>query len=199
MQDARSRFVRIGPSILLALAALGCASQSVAADNRPIEYLDETTGATVTTVGRPLVFIRDSSRAIETGAEYITLAPARIDRSGRIQYVLVAYLWSVGTGADLPAANADRLLIEAGAQTLTLQSIGHSVSDLGVQQPIHPPPLGTAIPYFYIVDIPTYRAIATRQKVNLQLPGTPIRTYTIFDDHFRAFAEFVRAISALDE
>ena len=128
------------------------ASYAVAADNRPIEYLYESTGATVTTVARPLIFIHADSRASENGAEYLTLAPARIDRSGRIQYVLVAYLWSVG-GADPAGATANHLLIEAGEQTLTLQSIGHAASDLGVHQPIYPPPLGPAVPYFYLVNI----------------------------------------------
>jgi hypothetical protein len=189
---------RVRRGLLLGAALAGFASYAVAADNHPVEYLDDTTGATVTTVARPLIFIRADSRASQNGAEYLTLAPARIDRSGKIQYVLVAYIWSVG-GADPAGANADRLLIEAGEQILTLQSSGHAASDLGLHQPIYPPPLGTAVPYFYLVNMATYRAIATSTRVSLQLPGIPPRTYTIFEDHFRALAEFVRTVSALDE
>src|SRR5450432_1663438 len=152
MRRAPFRTEKVRRSLLLAATLAVVASYAVAADNRPIEYLYESTGATVTTVARPLIFIHADSRASENGAEYLTLATARIDRSGRIQYVLVAYLWSVG-GADPAGATANHLLIEAGEQTLTLQSIGHAASDLGVHQPIYPPPLGPAVPYFYLVNI----------------------------------------------
>lgn len=66
------------------LTALGAAvgDCSVApARSGPAEYLDENTGATITTVDQPLVFAVERNDVAANLRDYVTLAAAAVNRS----------------------------------------------------------------------------------------------------------------------
>ena len=60
----------------------------------PREYLDQTTAATVIIVARPMVFAHEKPELAVHMRDYVTLAAATIDRSGKTDYVVIAYFWS---------------------------------------------------------------------------------------------------------
>ena len=100
---------------LTAFVITAGAAVALAAANQPLEYLDEETGATVTVVGRPLVFVHDRSGFLGPAGDYVTLAAAAVNQSGKITYVLIAYFWWSGVPpkAELAPAAVDPLALQA--------------------------------------------------------------------------------------
>ena len=96
--------------LLQALAA--CAATPV--DNRPTEYLDEKSAATVTVVRHPLVLARERRELAANTRDYVTVAAAAVNRSGKITYVLIVYVWStVDVRGAARAAAPDTLVLAA--------------------------------------------------------------------------------------
>ena len=93
--------------LILAMLLACCATAVAAADLEPTEFLDERTGATVTVTHEPLVFALERSIFAANARDYVSLTAAEVDRSGRIQVYLIAYIWSTidrrnhGTQAEL--------------------------------------------------------------------------------------------------
>ena len=90
--------------VLLALHLAGCTVAPQAEDGSR-EYLDETTAATVTVRGRPLVFARERPELAVHARDYLTLLPVDVNRSGRHAQYFFGYLWST---IDKRAAGEDR-------------------------------------------------------------------------------------------
>ena len=99
-------------SLLTPLGALLLLSSGAIARDAPppTEYLDETTGATVTVVDRPLVFARERNERAANLRDYVTLSAASVNRGGKVEYVLVAYLWSTLDPRFAPTVGADSLV-----------------------------------------------------------------------------------------
>ncbi len=83
---------RVAASAATVNLLIGCA---VTPDPQsPREYLDQTTAATVIIVARPMVFAHEKPELAVHMRDYVTLAAATIDRSGKTDYVVIAYFWS---------------------------------------------------------------------------------------------------------
>jgi hypothetical protein len=183
---------------LTALVITAGAAVALAAANQPLEYLDEETGATVTVVGRPLVFVHDRSGFLGPAGDYVTLAAAAVNQSGKITYVLIAYFWWSGVppkSALAPAA-LDPLALQADDQGIQLVLRGASAREVGIGVPVHPPRLGGATPYVYAIDLPTMRFIAESHHLALHIEseGTSLN-YELFEDRRVALKEFVRSMN----
>jgi hypothetical protein len=173
-------------------ACIVATTLAIASGGRPTEYLDEGTGATVAVVGKPLVFARERSGF---GRDYVTLAAAAVDQSGRLSYVLVGYLWSVGTAPppeDAPLAAA-RLTLQADDRRVELSRQSLTPRQLGIGVPVHPPPLGSAIPYLYVTDLATVQLLADSSRLSLVTQSQDASAnYRLFEDGRRALKEFVQ-------
>jgi hypothetical protein len=186
---------------LTALLITAGAAVALAATNQPLEYLDEETGATVTVVGRPLVFVHDRSGFLGPAGDYVTVAAAAVNQSGKITYVLIAYFWWSGVppkGALAPAA-ADPLALQADDRGILLVLRG-TAREAGIGQPVHPPRLGAATPYAYAIDLPTMRFIAESHQlaVHIESEGTSPLNYELFEDRRVALKEFMRRMNGND-
>ena len=106
MSRFRSLLTPLGALLLLSTGAIARDAPP------PTEYLDETTGATVTVVDRPLVFARERNERAANLRDYVTLSAASVNRGGKVEYVLVAYLWSTLDPRFAPTVGAD------GAETV---------------------------------------------------------------------------------
>jgi hypothetical protein len=162
---------------LMALVFTAGAAVALAAANQPLEYLDEETGATVTVVGRPLVFLHDRSSivgfpsTVVFSGDYVTLAAAAVNQSGKISYVLIAYFWSLG-GPRNPAAAAagvDPLALQADDRGIQLALLGASAREVGISVAVYRPPIAGATPYVYAIDLPTMRFIAESYHLALHI------------------------------
>src|ERR1700738_1763941 len=105
--------IRHLPVITMGIAvALGaCASATVS----PGEYLDEATAATITVVAKPLVFAHERPELAAHSRDYVTLAGAAVNRTGKIDYFIFAYFWSTldRRATDNTTATVDDLTIAA--------------------------------------------------------------------------------------
>jgi hypothetical protein len=181
-----------------ALVILFATATAAASGKLPREYLDEQTGATISVVREPLVFVHERSGAPGTG-DYVTIAAASVDQSGDISYVLVTYCWSVGmarsTGGSL-CADAP-LVLQADDRRIEIASRKSSAREAGIGVPIHRPPFGAATPFVYTTDLSTLRLLAETHHLSLRLGGesAPL-DYELFEDQLSALREFVRSATA---
>ena len=77
---------RAARAVILAVALSACTTLPGTAD--PEEYLDPETAATISIVGKPLVFAHERPERAAHMRDYVTLAAAAVNRSGKTDYVL---------------------------------------------------------------------------------------------------------------
>jgi hypothetical protein len=190
--------------IPFAAAALLCAcaanpfdddEPAAPADSRdqPREYLDEQTGATVTAVDRPLVFARDRSERAANQRDYITLAAATVNRGGKREYVLIAYIWSTLDPRYEPSnIDPESLVMVSDDRRFSLNANGKTSADLGIARGIDAPPGLAAKPLAFPSDPGTMRSIAAARNLEVQAKmGDTVVSYILWDDQRHALDRFV--------
>jgi len=168
-------------------------SLAVARDSAPpTEYLDEQTGATVTMANKPLVFARERSERAANLRDYVNVTAASVNRGGKIEYVLIAYVWSTLDARFEPAVAADSLLLIADDRRIRLSANGKTPSDLGIAQPVHAPAGQDIKPLVFPTDLGTLRFIAAARNLTIQtgLEGESF-DYDLWDDQRASLARFV--------
>ncbi len=171
----------------------------------PQEYLDKDTAATVSVVGQPMVFAHERPELAAHMRDYVTLAAAAVNRSGRTDYVLIAYFWTTfdphgqlhsGRGRARDAPESEQLVVVADDRRIELTLEGHSARDAGIGLPVHAPPATAAMPNVYRTDLATLRFMAAaRHLAVLQGAEAPDSTYEIWDDQRAALSALVRVLS----
>jgi hypothetical protein len=184
-----------------ALLASLAAAAVLASDTAPLEYLDEQTAATITAVERPLVFAYPRQDLAANARDYATLAAAAVNRSGKVDYVLIVYFWSTvdpRLRADALPAGAP-LVLEADDRRFELGLRGHSAQEAGIGTPVHAPPGRSAVPDVYATDLAAVRFIAAARRLALlaDSKGTALR-YELWEDRRASLRAFVRRMSGED-
>lgn len=188
-----TRSIRLLALLLLLFLQSLAVCAATPAKNAPTEYLDETTAATVTVVRRPVVFARERRDLAANARDYVTVAAAAVNRSGKITFVLIVYVWSTVDVRGAPrTAAVDTLVLAADDRRIRLDLAGSSAADQGIALPVHAPPGQNAAPNVYRTDLATMRSIALARQVALQL-GTDdtAAAYELWDDQRTALASFV--------
>lgn len=174
--------------------------------NTPLEYADEQTGVTVTVVARPLVFAHERTNSNGGPAQawstpprdYVTLAAAAVDRSGKMSYLLIGYFWSVGVSQPWENARLarDPLVLQVQDRRIELAPQSGTARDAGISTPVHPPPVGPATATLYNVDLSTLGLIAESAHPLLYCgdESAPVK-YELFEDRLTALREFVRHLN----
>jgi hypothetical protein len=180
-----------------ALLAL-CACAAFAGDKQPREYLDEDTAATVTVVGEPLVFAYARPELAANARDYVTLAAAAVDRTGKVSYVLIAYFWSTVDPRlrrdALPSP--DTLVVQADDRRIELHLQGHSTHEAGIGAPVHAPSGADATPNVYRSDLGTVRFIGEARHLSIVVDSDPAPiTYELWEDRRVALRNFVHHMS----
>ena len=174
------------------LASAGAAGRAPPA--QPEEYLDEQTGATVDVVDSPLVFARERSERAANARDSVTLAAASVNRGGKLEYVLVAYVWSTLDPRFAAASGlADSLLLVADDRRIRLDAAGRSPADLGIARPVHAPSGQDVKPLVFPTDLATLRFIAAARNLAMQTQsGADTVSYELWDDQRRSLDRYVR-------
>jgi hypothetical protein len=193
-------FRLVARAVILAVALSACTTLPGTAS--PEEYLDPTTAATISIVGKPLVFAHERPERAAHMRDYVTLAAAAVNRGGKTDYVLVAYDWTTfdehGRSGEAPGTTA--LVVAADDRRITLNLAGHSAHDVGIGTPVHPPPVGSATPDIYRTDLATMRFIAAaRHLAVLKQSDAASTAYSIWDDQRAALGVFVDLLSGGQE
>ena len=183
----------LAPCGVLVLAWAGGCSTMPAVDQQT-EYLDEQTGATVTTVAQPMVFARERSERAANLRDYVTLAAAAVNRGGKREYVLIAYVWSTLDPRYEPAtANAEALVLVADDRRIRLTANGKTPSDLGIARSVHAPADQALKPLAFPTDLATLRFIAAARSLQVQTTVADVAvTYELWQDQRPALDRLVR-------
>jgi len=191
----------------LALLA-GCAArpgvfEDEAARQEPAEateYLDEQTGATVTVVQQPLIFARDRSERAANLRDYITLSAATINRGGKREYVLVAYVWSTLDPRFNPVTSAADMALRADDRRIVLTAAGRTPTQLGIGRAVHAPAGQQVTPLVYPTDLGLLRYLAVSHNLSAQV-GTDGENYDyeLWDDKRSSLADFVHFLEGLPQ
>jgi len=183
--------------MLAALALLAAPLAVRGGDPAPREYLDQETAATVMAAARPLVFANPRTELAANARDYVTLAAAAVDRSGKLTFVWVAYFWSTVDPRmrtePLPAPA--KITVEADDRRIELELRGDGPHDAGIGVPVDPPPGPAGPPRVYGTDLETLRFIGAARRVALLIDSDGTRlTYGLWDDQRRALQALIRRI-----
>jgi hypothetical protein len=133
--------------VLTAIVAAisGCVATSPQGEVR--EYLDEQTAATVTVLGRPIVFAMERPQLAVHARDYLTLVPIDVNRAGAHKRYYYGYAWSTidkrgFSGAEEPPA---RYELVADGRRIPLVPLAGQPRDLGLGEAPIPPPNATAV------------------------------------------------------
>jgi hypothetical protein len=192
----RSFLIFCTTAVLLAACASGPADsdQSTASGKRPIEYLDEQSGTTVTVLDKALLFARDRSERAANLRDYVTITAATVNRSGKRDYLLIAYIWSTLDARLEPARPvADSLILAADDRRIRLDASGRTLADFGVIKQVGAPPGQTAKPLVILTDLATLRFLAAARSLQVNAKvGDDVLSYVLWDDQRKALDRFVR-------
>jgi len=185
------------PALLTGALLLVAGCSSAPAIPQPHDYLDEQTGATVTSVDAPLVFARDRSERAANRRDYVTVVAASVNRGGKLEYVLVVYVWSTLDAQNAPAsALADSLLLIADDRRIRLNANGKSPAELGIARAVHAPAGQDAKPLVFPADLDTLRFIAAARSLAVQTTrGEEVVSYELWDDERPALDRYVRFLN----
>jgi len=185
------------PALLAGALVLIAGCTSAPAIPQPREYLDEQTGATVTAADAPLVFARDRTERAANLRDYVTVVAASVNRGGKVEYVLIAYVWSTLDALNAPAPPlADSLLLIADDRRIKLSANGKTPAELGIARAVHAPPGQDAKPLVFPIDLDTLRFMAAARSLAAQTSlGEDTFSYDLWDDQRAALDRYVRFLN----
>ena len=124
--------------VLAVVAAVLLAScGTVAPNRRAAEYLDESTGATITRVEEPLILFSDDPAHAANARDYIQAAPLAVNQAGKHSWWLWLGLWSTIDRGASPGGvqRADvagiLLLVDGEPMELDIGARAESIPGLG--------------------------------------------------------------------
>ena len=186
------------------LAMLASCSELSIGDG-PREILDKQTGATISTVGRPLVFAHERPERAAHMRDYITLAAAAVDRQGRIEYDLIAYFWTTFDAHGLEGEpfkerasglESKPLTLAADDRRIQLHLAASTARDAGIGLALDTPPAHSSAPEVYATDLPTLRFLAAARHLSvLTDPDDPSSNFELWADHRTALRQLVRLLN----
>jgi hypothetical protein len=174
----------------LALLLVACS----APPQRPSEYLDQSTGATVTSVDAPLIFARARLELAYGARDYVTLAAASVNRSGHIEQVLLGYIWStIDPRMRRDPEPADQtLVIVADDRVIVLSADRRTPQDVGIAAPVAVPSGSNATQRLYPTDTATLRFLASARQLRLTIRnGADPRSFDLWADGRGALLQFL--------
>lgn len=169
--------------LMMLLPLLGACAPHRA--SRPLELLDESSGALLTIVRRPIICARSRTDVAANARDYVTLAAAQEDRSGRISDWLIVHRWSTVDPrfSGDAGVGSGRLRIVADDRVLTLAPAVPAPSLLARRRELFAPPNGRGLSLAYAVDRSTLRYLASAHSLSLRFTDDALPLdYTVWDD-----------------
>jgi hypothetical protein len=169
--------------------------------SNPREYLDEKTAATITVVAKPLVFAHERPELAAHSRDYVTLAGAAVNRTGKIDYFIFVYFWSTldRRASDNTTLAIDDLTIAADDRQIHPKLEGHSAQAVGVGSAIGAPPGRHWTLNVYRSDLVTLHFLAESRRIAVT---TPTRegsiTYEVWNDQHGPLKALVRRLESGD-
>lgn len=190
--------------VAVAVGSLTSCSEIPVSDS-PREILDPQTGATLSLVGRPLVFAHERPERAAHMRDYITLAAAAVDRGGKIEYDLIAYFWTTFDAHGLEGEPFQRRAAGLESKPLTMAADDRRISlqpaapnareaGIGLAPDFAPPHAG--MPVVYATDLPTLGFLAAaRHLAVLADAEDPSSAFELWADRRPALKQLVRSLN----
>lgn len=136
--------IRAVLAVAVAPTVVGCASGSGAAIR---QYMDESTSASVTVAGRPLVFARERPEFAVNARDYLTLVPLEVDRGGSRALYFYGYAWSTIDKRSAGEVQREPMHFElvADGRPVPISSPADDPRHLGIARPPLQPPSANAV------------------------------------------------------
>jgi hypothetical protein len=178
-------FAIVLPYLGAALILSGCATTPTLTQ----QYLDEGTGATVTSSITPLVLYRENPALAAYARNYVHLGTIEVNRMGSYRYYLWLGIWNTMAtpDADRVQDDFDAITIVASGEPLPLELLGRTPDAIGVSRPVYLKPVASAADAYYEVTADQIRLIAEAQDIRLRTSGPSSREYQPWNDQRDAF------------
>ena len=203
MPNRRSFVSFIGGTALFTACASGPAASGIFGGGpaQPLEFLDGTSGATVSAMDKPLLFARNR-RALAANLrsanlrDYVTMTAVSVNRGGKRDCLLIAYIWSTLDARYEPARPvADSLILIADDRRIRLDSSGGAPADFGINRAVGAPPGRTVKSLMCRTDLATFRFVAAAHSLQLQgNVGDDVVSYMLWDDQRKSLDRLVRVL-----
>ena len=164
---------------------------------QPKEYLDQQSGVTVTAMEKPLLFARDRSERAANLRDYVTLTAASVNRQGKRDCLLIAYIWSTLDARYEPTRPvAETLELVADDRRIRLDASGGTPESFGIIRNVGAPPGRTVKPLVYPTDLDTLRYIAAARNLEIRAKvSDDTVSYMLWDDQRKALDGLVRYLN----
>ena len=183
---------------MVAACASGPRPYARAASNkRPIEYLDQQSGVHRHGDGQAAAVCADRSERAANSRDYVTLTAVSVNRGGKHDYLLIAYIWSTLDARYEPARPVpNALVLVADDRRIRLDASGGTPGDFGIVREVGAPPGRTVKPLVFPTDLSTLRFIAAARDLQIQaIKGDEVQPYVLWDDQRKALDRLVRFLN----
>jgi hypothetical protein len=151
--------------LLCVLLMVGVTQSHAAA---PKSVLDRSTGATIQTSTRPMMFALDQPQLAANARDYIAVYAVEINIGGNRRYYLAGFFWSTVPGRQQFAGTSPTITLQVDDRTQKLSARNQSPRDVGISQwPLAPPGRG-AVLAVYEVDQALLRQLGIAQHLQLR-------------------------------
>ena len=127
-KSSAARSIRQGSLLVVLAGMLLAACGTAAPGQRATEYLDESSGVTITRVAAPFTFYSDDPSRAANARDYLDAAPLALNRSGTYSWWLWLGEWSTidrgasGGDGQMPDIAVLQLIVDGEPMELDMQS-----------------------------------------------------------------------------
>jgi hypothetical protein len=105
--------------LLVLLTTAGCAGRS--GNDEIYQYLDESTGVTVTSLAEPLAFFNDEPMLAANARDYVYIGPAELNRTGKREIVLwINFCSTIDRGRRFGSYRPDKVILMLDGKPMEL-------------------------------------------------------------------------------
>ena len=149
----------------------------------------------------PLIFAFARRDLAANARDYVTLAPAAVNRMGRISYVLILYFWStIDPRLRSDAAPDNRhVVLLADDRQIELHLSSQTPQEAGIGVAVHAPRGIGATPSVYAADLSLIRFLGESRQLLLRADlGVTTLDYELWQDRRADLRDFVQHMSGAD-
>jgi len=115
----------IGVFVLIAIT--GCAGRS--GNDEIYQYLDESTGVTVTSLAAPLAFFKDEPMLAANARDYVYLGPAELNRAGDREVVLwMNFCSTIDRGRESRRGRPEKVILLLDGKPMELVRVDQPIN-----------------------------------------------------------------------
>jgi hypothetical protein len=201
-----SRCTNVPGVVLLGVVIFLTACAGTKSAVRTNEYLDETTGITVTVLQEPAIFFHASPRLAANVRDYLYVGPVEMNRMGKLSHYLWLAEWSTIDRApdqnpqNRPIVPLEHVSLLLDGSPMELQDPLEQGNSLGVPLQPYSMPVETMRSVYMRVSRDQLSRIAAANKVMVVVVASgQARTYKLWNGDTHAFGSIDRNTAVAED